>query len=70
MLTRRVLNRTLLARQGLLDPFDQALPEVLEQVGGELATGGSGLCIHIRPAGGGPALVNWVPAGSTAQEGG
>jgi hypothetical protein len=34
MLTQRVLNRTLLARQGLLDPFDQALPEVLEQVGG------------------------------------
>jgi hypothetical protein len=34
MLTQRELNRALLARQGLLEPFDEALPRVLERVGG------------------------------------
>ena len=34
VLTERQLNRALLARQGLLEPFDDPLPRVLERVGG------------------------------------
>jgi hypothetical protein len=34
VLTQRQLNRTLLARQGLLEPFGLPLPQVLERVGG------------------------------------
>ena len=34
MITQRQLNRALLARQGLLEPFSLPLPRVLEQVGG------------------------------------
>jgi hypothetical protein len=34
MISQRQLNRALLARQGLLEPFDLPLPRVLEQVGG------------------------------------
>jgi hypothetical protein len=34
MLSRRELNRALLARQGLLEPLADPLPRVLEQVGG------------------------------------
>jgi len=33
-LTQRQLNRAVLARQGLLDPFDDSLPRVLERVAG------------------------------------
>ncbi|MGH8825607.1 MAG: winged helix DNA-binding domain-containing protein [Jiangellaceae bacterium] len=33
-LTQRDLNRAVLARQGLLEPFDDPLPRVLERVGG------------------------------------
>ncbi|HEU0214072.1 MAG TPA: winged helix DNA-binding domain-containing protein [Jiangellaceae bacterium] len=33
-LTHRELNRAVLARQGLLEPFDDPLPKVLERVGG------------------------------------
>jgi hypothetical protein len=33
-LTQRELNRALLARQGLLEPFDDPLPRVLERIGG------------------------------------
>jgi Winged helix DNA-binding domain len=33
-LTQRQLNRAVLARQGLLEPFDDSLPKVLERVGG------------------------------------
>ena len=34
VITQRQLNRALLARQGLLEPFDLPLPRVLERVGG------------------------------------
>ncbi|MGH8776364.1 MAG: winged helix DNA-binding domain-containing protein [Jiangellaceae bacterium] len=34
VLSQRDLNRAILARQGLLEPFDDALPRVLERVGG------------------------------------
>jgi hypothetical protein len=34
MISQRQLNRALLARQGLLEPFGDPLPRVLEQVGG------------------------------------
>jgi hypothetical protein len=34
VLTERELNRAVLARQGLLEPFDQPLPRVLELIGG------------------------------------
>lgn len=34
MLSQRQLNRALLARQGLLEPFDLPIPRVVEQVGG------------------------------------
>ncbi|MGH9251003.1 MAG: DNA glycosylase AlkZ-like family protein [Acidimicrobiales bacterium] len=32
--TQRELNRAVLARQGLLEPFDDPIPRVLERVGG------------------------------------
>lgn len=34
VITQRQLNRSLLARQGLLEPFDPPVPQVLERVGG------------------------------------
>jgi CRP-like cAMP-binding protein len=34
VMTQRRLNRSLLARQGLLEPFDLPVPQVLERVGG------------------------------------
>jgi DNA glycosylase AlkZ-like len=34
VLSQRAVNRALLARQGLLEPFDDPLPRVLERVGG------------------------------------
>ena len=34
VLGERDLNRAVLARQGLLDPFDEPLPRVLELIGG------------------------------------
>ncbi len=34
VLTERELNRAVLARQGLLEPFDDPLPRVLERIGG------------------------------------
>lgn len=34
MISQRQLNRSLLARQGLLEPYDASIPQVLERVGG------------------------------------